>query len=405
MKKQFLIGQFFILLVVFFICSCKKQVSSPNSTIPSKLLMDKNFVSFDDASLAARQAGQSSAIVLGIKKKTVNSSFSSVREIIDSTAVDNGNGPSFYIFNYKGGGFVIIAADKRLNPIMAFADKGYFENKDKLPDGLVDWMADNDKNVRLIRKDTTVKPTTQIATLWAELLPASRTSASKQIDNVPPIGPCTPTYSDYVAGPLTQTTWGQSFPFNIYCPIISGQNALTGCVATAMAQVIYYWKYPSNYNYNNMPLDNSYNGYTDVAQLMSDAGQSVNMAYGLDASSAVGSITPSALKNSFHFSSANLGSYDYNTVASNIAAKQPVILMGDNGSTGHEWVCDGYEYRSSTSCTSDGGVIGVAFTYLHMNWGWNGGQNGWFGSNGPTAWSTSGGNFANNQQMVYNIHP
>jgi hypothetical protein len=187
----------------------------------------------------------------------------------------------------------------------------------------------------------------------------------------------------------------------------SNENAWTGCVATAMAQILRYWGHPCSqaYNYATMP-NNS--GNSEVQRMMRDLGNAVDMDYGCDGSGADGDKTDNAFKDDFCFSSAsrsNYGSGSYLTVIQDINAEKPVLLDGCSErkqvwgflwykySDCHMWVCDGYELNQN-SCYST--------LKFHMNWGWGGSFNGWYGSN---SWSPGAFNFQYAQEFTHNIHP
>jgi hypothetical protein len=437
MKKnlQLLINTIAILtLLIPF--SCKKDLAVKTivpPTVSATTLKNKYFVPLDIASAVATQVTNSHLVSTIIAKQTVRFTPGlSTKQILDSLAVPDNANPSYYIFNYVGGGFAIISADKRVEPVLSFSDNGYFPHSGKLPRGLVNWLAVIHKNMQLLRKDTILKAPVGVANLWTELRQESKTR-NRLIDVAQqPPPPCQPTYSSYTVGPLLQTTWGQGQPYNYLCPVGSydGGHWATGCVATAMAQVMYYWKYPASYNWNLMPLSYnafgvSYPGNRDVSQLMLDIGTSVKMTYGNGGSYPqwwgfvqFGPINCSdALKDSFGFHSSSDATYNYLNVVSNLNVGEPVILGAteDNttilfwsfGADGHAWVCDGYQQVNTTWCPSgDSPGGGEGFLYLHMNWGWDGLSNDWFDFD---YWSVFDGTtqkyWVHNQIMSYNIHP
>ena len=204
--------------------------------------------------------------------------------------------------------------------------------------------------------------------------------------------------------PLMSSTWDQEAPYNHECPAIGSQTAYTGCVATAMAQVMYYHRWPDattapipayqtgNYKINleevpaGVPLDwnsmtasywNRYQGTAAekaVATLMKLCGQSVQMDYGLDAdggSSAYSQAVAAALINYFDYEEAttrfiNRKNYTYNEwqdiIYAELAADRPVLYGGMSKGGGHEFVCDGYDKDD----------------FFHINWGWGGMSDGYF---------------------------
>jgi hypothetical protein len=145
---------------------------------------------------------------------------------------------------------------------------------------------------------------------------------------------------------------------------------------------------------------------TDVAQLMSAAGISVNMSYGAEASGAYMNDIDDALRNTFRYRSATYSSYNYITVQNNLNNLRPVILGGCNNqktilgipykwSNCHAWVCDGYQQTN---------YVGYSYLMFHMNWGWGGSYNGWFQF---MNWNINGinRNYQYNQDAIVNIQP
>ena len=269
--------------------------------------------------------------------------------------------------------------------------------------------------MQIVRKNQNLKAPPGVNRLWAEI--SSSPASSRRL--APPPPPCvTGDTTIAVAGPLLQTQWGQGWPYNFLCPYdinsYAGDNYdFTGCVATAMAQVMYYWHYPANYYWSAMPLNynSAYNaaGNQSVSQLMADIGFGVGINYTSTESSAYANNVPFTFKSYFGYSSATIDNYynssytSYNTVISNLDHGWPVLLSGDNGSDGHEWVCDGYMESQYTDCEAG---ISEVFLMFDMNWGWDGQSNGYFGFN---YWNVlvNGTSFywQYNLQMTHEIHP
>jgi uncharacterized repeat protein (TIGR02543 family) len=191
---------------------------------------------------------------------------------------------------------------------------------------------------------------------------------------------------------LKETEWNQTYPYNAKCPTVQGARteyngrAPTGCVATAMAQIMKYHKYPTTYDWKNM-LDNypnSNSGTTpqrdEIAKLMYDCGVAVQMEYRANNSGAGRYETFSALPTYFGydnntieiiqrgaFNSTNNLEWD-NRLRAELDAGRPVYYRGTNTITGggHAFVCDGY------------GCTGANAGKFHFNWGWGGSANGYF---------------------------
>ena len=205
--------------------------------------------------------------------------------------------------------------------------------------------------------------------------------------------------------PLLKSTWDQGKPYNILCPGGNGSSTRlypTGCVATALSQIMYYHKYPevgigehqysfqpesgvgriisanfgeTHYDWANM-LDDYSKGYTDeqanaVATLMLHCGVAVEMGYTASGSGAYGQEACLGIKKFFGYNkNARLYTRDYYTaelwmemIFKELNLKRPIYYNGvSEGGGGHAFIIDGYD--------KDG--------FVHVNWGWGGNSNGFF---------------------------
>ena len=237
-----------------------------------------------------------------------------------------------------------------------------------------------------------------------------------------------------VAPLLGAINYNQGTPYNNKCPWMNGGRAVTGCVATAMAQVMRYWQYPANgtgtftytggtggartVNLEDMPFDwtnmlPTYDGvsYTQqqadaVATLMLACGAALNMNYDVDGSSSNTEKVNKLLRNNFGYNKAaaystTLGAanpeevmyyWGEDAVRPDLEAGRPLIFAGypAQGQTGHCFVIDGYKVENN-------------MYYYHVNWGWGGHGNSWcllnylhYGSDNYSGHGLS---------MVYNIYP
>lgn len=226
-------------------------------------------------------------------------------------------------------------------------------------------------------------------------------------------------------GPLLTTAWGQDYDFADLCP----EKYPCGCVATAMAQIMYYHRWPATgtgshtYTWNGSELsvdysaatydwDNmlTYYGNSDadatqtaaVATLCYHAGVSVDMNYTSQGSGAQSVKVPEALSEHFGYSKAaqsrrrsNYTSEQWtDIIAGQLAAGLPVYYSGNDGSAGgHAFVCDGMD--------ADG--------KLHINWGWEGFGNGYFDMDflavDNVGTGGGSGNYTFAQNMITDIRP
>ena len=198
--------------------------------------------------------------------------------------------------------------------------------------------------------------------------------------------------------PLLTTKWNQEAPYNLLCPKVNGHETVTGCVATAMAQVMKFHNYPErgngshsyfwrpgeeelSFDYAATPFrwDLMTDTYDDkssesakeaVAELMYGCGVSVNMHYEPGGSGAATTQMGISLIDIFNYSPSiwmpNRSFYGYyeweDMIYSDLEQGLPVLYSGAGTAGGHQFICDGY--------SSNG--------FFHFNWGWGGLSDGYF---------------------------
>lgn len=309
------------------------------------------------ASAAPRTTAQKKAAALSALNRIGNNGTRRIKAAGTAELQTLESADAYTVLGYKNGGFAIIANDDRNEAVVGYSASTFT----RLPDGMR-WYLN----------------------ALGEVLAAG--GAAPRYTFMPKLE-----QAQGVA-PMLDCEWGQSAPFSNLTP----HNYPTGCVATAMAQIMYYHKYPtsgtgkfldvntrkqidiskSTYDYASMLP--SYNGtYTNaqataVATLMYHCGLTVNMDYNADGSGAVLSDARSAVIDNF-FYNANANShfrYIHNIdewmdlVYEELDNKRPILYGGQdaNGTGGHAFVFDGYN--------SDG--------LVHVNWGWDGDCNGYY---------------------------
>lgn len=406
-----------ILTVLFFACNKEKKLQ--NITNLEQQFMsgtsdsDVNFVPYD---LAEQIAERMQPYMLD-STQPWDGNF---RDINSSMIIpeDESGKNALYIFNYTDGGFLIMSADKRYQPILAYGAQGSFNVNDTIPSALENWLSEMVENISFIKNDIYTENDdigyyewSLINGMFDEIEgPAVFLPRTPYDDGITGGFGCTPTVTyNTTVGRLMNTTWGQGCGYNNLlandCVNDDCNRRVTGCVATAMAQIIRYWNISTSHNYNYGIMPNN-TGSNETSRLMSDAGQSVFMNYGCDESGANDAHIPGALFAHFNFKPSSLASYDISkrpTVFSNLDNNRPVILGGYRARTqywfffipsgGHTWVCDGYRIRGN-NCDPQ--------YWYHMNWGWNGDWNDWYFVNN---WTVGTQNFQFAQNFIYNIRP
>ncbi len=278
---------------------------------------------------------------------------------------------SYFAVN-TGDSYVVVAADDRLPEVLGYSDKGSFDPNNMSP-ALQYWLECYDEQLAALDNESAAQPRRATA----------------------------------VVQPLLKSQWSQSDPYYRQTPTYDAKgyyHCVTGCVATAMAQVMYYHKYPTKgksshsyswvcddpvgqsatlsanfgnttYDWANMTDTYKFQSYTTtqanaVATLMYHCGVAVDMNYGQNGSGAQTQKVPAALKNYFgydaNYQRIRKDMYSPDSLNSIIAAelkgKRPVLVSGSNEQGGHAFVCDG----------SDGSG------YFHINWGWAGSNDGYY---------------------------
>ena len=275
---------------------------------------------------------------------------------------------NLYIFNVgQEEGFVVVSGDNQAPAILGYADEGQY-NDDDMPENMKAWLQNYNDQIEWLKQH------------------------SGQVAKAPALD------EHATVKPLLTCSWSQDSPYNNLCPMDNGKRSMTGCVATAMAQILYYHKYPSEtlatipsyttqtkgitvnaIGITTIDWDHILERYTGsetstaknaVAKLMQLCGSSVMMDYTAGSSGAPSAAVPTALKDYFDFDAAtSLTDRNYyrarewnNLIYNELANKRPVFYGGNSSGGGHAFVVDGYDKEG----------------LFHVNWGWGGQNNGYF---------------------------
>ena len=286
---------------------------------------------------------------------------------VSLTVVDNQE--AYYVFNIdSSNGYVIVSGDDRMPDVLGYSYRGSY-NRASIPDNMKSWLQGYVEEYQYLQSHSEAKA-------------ASLTSVE----------------GDAIL-PMIPTQWGQDLPYNNLCPLIGEDRTVTGCVATAMSQIMYYHKWPeqtkkripayttttanismpaipvTTIDWDNMSPYYGYYGATEtlnqaVANIMLLAGCSVKMNYGLNASSAAAREALKALVDYFDYKEGisyevrkNYTSKIWNQkMYDELSNGRPVIYGGQGSGGGHAFIIDGYDKDD----------------YFHVNWGWGGYQDDYF---------------------------
>ena len=311
---------------------------------------------------------------------------------------------SFYVFAAPEGGFVLVSADDCVVPVLGWSLDSPFETKD-MPENVRGWFDNYDAQIAWVREQDEQRDgalAALVAGQWQALLGGT----------TPPTPPLT------VVAPLIATTWNQAPRYNNLCPYDnnSSQYTVTGCVATATAQIMKYYNHPTTgygshsytssktvngvtytygplsanfgtttYQWNNMPnaltSTSSQTQIDAVATLMYHIGVADEMSYGISSIGGSGAYNYNYGGYLVHSSQSSLMAYfkycpdmaaiaraDYHDSAfcalirAELDQSRPILYSGRHTSGGHSFVLDGYNNSGQ----------------FHFNWGWGGSCDGYF---------------------------
>lgn len=348
----------------------KKQFIILGSLIFGVLSMYSQHVSF-------KEAGQIARNFFGKSQKSLQSCA--------DIAINN-NDTLFYVFNANDG-FVIISAEKKAIPVLAYSDAGSYDPENVIPPVKM-WLDYYQSQLSAIRNDTEFFSEEKVSRSWKAL--EQPVKVQKSIETQ--------------MEPLLISKWGQGEYYNYYCPkdtaSKSNGRAVTGCVATAMAQLMYYFRFPQqgtgSYSYSHdvygtLSADFSkavydYSAMTgtpeqinaDISLLNYHCGVAVDMLYGPTSSGMYNHKAAYALHTYFGFSdqtqylfrdSTHLYSNWDSIIVSHLDNRIPLYYAGWSDYeyiNGHAFICDAYRIDSNDNY------------YYHFNFGWQGQSDGYF---------------------------
>ena len=314
---------------------------------------------------------------------------------------------NFYIFSADSG-FVIVAADERVTPILGYSKTNRFVTED-MPDNLRCWLKGYDEQIQYA-VDNQLPPSEKDVRQWNDLK----------------TGQCGVLQTRITVGPLIETLWGQRGYtngssgdeielYNQQCPKIAGVHCLPGCTAIALAQVMRYWRHPTyphgtmvpytpsnpqhpefyprgvsfdtcSYDWSKMPIilnqSTSQDSIDEVAKFLYQCAVSISSDFGVSETDATLPSVASALTDYFYYKPTlrHKNRFFYSNkkwkrmLKDDLSASpgRPVCYRGEyydneNKRHAHAWVCDGYEEVGEND-------------YFHFNFGWHGGS---YGSGDP----------------------
>ncbi|MFH0894950.1 MAG: C10 family peptidase [Bacteroidota bacterium] len=317
---------------------------------------------------------------------------------------DSENQLLYYVFNFNPIGFIAVAGDDNSVPVLAYSFASDYSPVDQNP-AFTFWMKRYSDQLHEIRNEK-LQATDQITSQW-------ETYSQNEI----PILTNTRSIT-----PMLTSTWNQGIYYNGACPVDPagpGGRAYAGCVATAMGQLMYFYRWPetglgsysyTHATYGTISADFSATTYrwnemtnslmennAAVAEMLFHCGVAVDMVYGPSGSGMYNHHAALALRDYFKYQPSTQyvfrDSVTYNwdsLLTTNLDQKRPMYYAGwaagQVGTNGHAFVCDGYQGTG----------------YYHFNWGWGGSYDGYFYTNNL---NPSGYNFNYGQEVIPDMFP
>ena len=326
-------------------------------------------------SMQAEQISEAQAIALArqftgntAKTQSLGSQAQQLRVAYTEVSKKTNSNLLYVVDNGNNAGYVVIAGDDIVGtPVLGYSENGSF-NYNEMPENLQWWLSEYGRQIEYAIEN------------------GISTSASSA-----------PTFDTEVE-PLIKTKWDQSEPYNNMCPEIpgyGGERAATGCAATALAQLMYYHKYPEHgtgsnryywgstllsanfedtyYKWDLMELtydsSSSQESQDAVAELMYHCGIAQDMEYGWSSGALTYKPAEALIKYFGYSKSVQYINRDYRqydewvTIIKNeIDNERPVLYAGQSSDGGHAFIIDGYNTSG----------------YFHVNWGWSGLSDGYF---------------------------
>lgn len=321
--------------------------------------------------------------------------YAPARSLKGATAPDET--PAYYIFNAEDErGYVIISGDDKTDEILGYSTHGSFD-AENMPENVKAWLQSYTEQIAMLETYVPQQNIEQNTTQWPAIYP------------------------------LVRTQWNQGEPYNAKCPLHNGYRSVTGCTATAMAQVMKYHEWPqtatpkipsyittsenirvstlpsTTFDWNEMKNTYSSNDNGDaVAELMRYCGQSIESDYSEYSTGAYTSDVVNALTKYFDYDQNIEQKYLFfytlseweSIIYNELKASRPVYHAGVSMEGGHAFICDGYD--------GDG--------MFHFNWGWGGSYDGYYKlalMNPETGGIGSGSSdgYSYGQEIVIGIQP
>lgn len=374
-------------MVLSVVCCSKKNVDE-RVNVPESA---KNFVSADDARSLLSQVGT-------LTKSGDNSKFAEIETV---TQVGDAEGNAvFYAVNYQDGGFILLSADNRIEPVLAFSETNTFSVEAIPETGMLGWISIKINNVDEMRMVNPLQ-TDEQKIMWKPVNIARLLADVDTVDNPYTDEHCEWWQEVISVAPITTAKWNKSYS-------TTPPYKLLHSATVAIGQLMQHYKFPDNYDWNNMPN----NLFTPTIDVFLKSIQTQLNAYYDKTNSAIPAIDiehiPIVFRNN-GYHDAKFASYNKNVVIDQISRGYPVVLSNQKNveitysistdpytgkvtktiqtveQPGGTWICDGLYIHNGCSYEtmgSEGVMHHLAGTFKYsINWGNEGLNNGFYDAN------------------------
>lgn len=392
MKKSILL--LLVLAGVSFFTSCQKEVESATYNEPTAIeaTPKTNRISLKEAIEIATDGIamlESSDITRANSSRRIDPNLVKYK-INPATRAGEYADTLYYVINYAdNAGFAVVSTTRtNENPLLVVTEAGnYTPGEETTSEGF---------------------------NMYMDLLDASMSRERPGIDPNPPAGPTTEdSVEEFNVGPFLSVKWGQEYPYNMYCPPYDALETArypAGCVAIAIAQIMSYHEYPTQFTptyVEDTPLPTQYlnwstikshvgglsacncTDHSQLGHLIAEIGKQASMIYAPGGSGSNIYYAQGCFDYFGYSNNTSIESYNFSSLKTELTSNGPVYMRGISASSGigHAWVADGYKQINYIQTTYEYELNGrpvivdqsiTTQYYLHLNWGWDGRNNGYF---------------------------
>ncbi len=413
------------LLTTLMMVACTNEMELPVQNNQNVPIVETPFYRDYDEALSIALGSVQSGETRGIGERRVKEHY--LYQVKPTTRNSNDTiDVLFHVINFdKDEGFALISADRRTTDVYAYSDKGNLNMEDAIQNtGVGIFMEDAASFYReeIIRRDS-IESSLRFDPILIDSLDEWELLPTELYNGMICYVKTDTLFYEYNLS--TQTHWGQTYPYNYYCPTDQANNGAhypAGCGTIAAAQIMAYYREPEffgehTYNWDSIRHSNSYVSYN----IYSDEAAKFIYDVAVDANAIFGEMTSTTLPNlrltlqHFGYQTSSISLFIDQNIANSIHFGRLVLATGmtpptrNLNSVGHAWVIDGWKgkdrvkkyYSTRRPFEYQGSNKYSIYRYYYCNWGAGGSYDGYF----LASFFVAGSSYSFNKQIVYDICP